>query len=166
MRTRLVGAPGGWGGGGINQGRWEGGGGGGGGCPKQSCQKSPGQSGEKKTDQLSVHVRRLLHNCITSPSTLPPATDCISSIFFYMSHMLCVLTVACDNKVTHEWMNQRGCSRFPSERVYLLQKLRQMFLEANSAAGSSPRAFTSTLTEHLNLSALQCGLKREGDPQR
>lgn len=99
---KVVGAPGF----GVHQGRRERGKSRSGRVSKAELSEIPGSElNGKKKDQLSIRVQRVLHNCITKPSIVPPVTDCISSIFFFLlhlSHMLCVLTVACDNKVTHE----------------------------------------------------------------
>lgn len=158
---KVVGAPGF----GIHQGRRERGKSRRGRVSKAELSEIPGSELHgKKKDQLSFRVQRVLHNCITKPSIVPPVTDCISSIFFFLlhlSHMLCVLTVACDNKVTHEWISTAtACFRPIYFKSFVKFSWKPARLDHLQEVFFRP---WHVLTEHLNLfskdlSALQRGL--------
>ena len=85
-----------------------------------SCQDAPGQSStdeKKKKHQLSVHIRRVMHNCITKLSILPPMTDRINSSFSFSKLVTHVVCVNKSNKVTYEWISKTP-SVFLSSWIY------------------------------------------------
>lgn len=73
--------------------------------------------GKNKKHQLSVHIRRVMHNCITKLSILPPMTDRINSSFSFSKLVTHVVCVNKSNKVTYEWISKTP-SVFLSSWIY------------------------------------------------